>query len=213
MVERDRLSLLVNGPGDVYATAFYIIRGGIVIFCEVGQVVGIAVTEAHEHVVPLAPCALHFLAEVNHVVWQTGAPEGETVRQPLWIIFLSVPGVDTVDGTAVALIVRPGNVTHRVTMIRYLVAIDDLPDAVHVATAADLIPGIVRQTVAVCVLRHHDDTRLVHATEHLVRLFLIGIAPDGEVALSRDIHNRMVEVEGDVPSPSAEGHEVCVNGT
>ena len=120
--------------------------------------------------------------------------------------------VVTVDGAAIALIVRPGDVGHGAPTIGDLIVVDHLADAVHIAAAADLIPRVIRQAVAIGVLRHHHDASLVHAAEDQVSHFLIGIAPDGKVTLAGDIGDGMVEVEGDIASPSAQGHEMGVDG-
>ena len=114
-----------------------------------------------------------------------------------------MPLVDAVDGAAMILIVCPRDIAHGIALIGHLVVVDHLTNAVHVAAATDLIPGIVGQTIAVYILRHHDDTRLIHTTKHLIGLFLIGIAPDGEITLTRDVGNRVVEVEGDIATPAA----------
>ena len=211
-VEVDRLSRLVDGPCDVDAAAFVIIRGGIGIIREVGQVVGIAIAEADEHVVVGAPPAVYLVGEVIHIIWQACAAEGEAVGEPLGVVLLGVVVV-AVDGAALSEIVCPRDIAHGILMIGDLIVVDHLPHAVCVARAADLVPGVVRQAVAVGIFRHHHDACLVHAAKDEVLHLLIGIAPDGEVALAWDVGDGVVEMEGDIASPSSEGHEMCVEGS
>ena len=83
-----------------------------------------------------------------------------------------------------------------------------IPDAIHITTATDLVPRVVRQAIAIDILRHHHHTGLIHTAENKVFHLLIGVAPNGEVALTRDIGNGVVEVEGDIPAPSAKGDDM-----
>ena len=149
------------------------------------------------------------MGEVHHVIRQTRTAEGQVVRQPQRVVLLSVVVVP-VDGATYALIVSPGDVAHRVLAISHLIAIDHLPNTVHVTATADLVPRVVRQSVAVDILRHHHHPSLVHPTEHQVSHLLIRIAPYGEVALSRDIRDRVVEMERDIPAPAAERHDMSI---
>ena len=116
--------------------------------------------------------------------------------------------VVAVDGAAVATIIRPGNITHGVLTVGDLIAIDDLAHAVDIARATDLIPGVVGLTVAVDVLGNHHDAGFVHTAEDEVFHLLIGIAPDSEIALAREVGDGMVEVEGDVTSPATKRHHM-----
>ena len=210
-IEADWLAVLIHSPRDVDATALYVPRVGVSLVSPVGEVVDIAVAEAHEHIVPFAPAFINSLREVEHIVWQPCASEGKAIRQPFWIILLVViETVDSVDNAAVTLIVCPGDIAHGIALVGHLVVIDHLADAVHIARATDLIPGVIGQAVAIRILRHHHDPRLVHTAKHLVGLFLISIAPDGKVALTRDIGDRVVEVEGDITAPASQGDEMSV---
>ena len=116
--------------------------------------------------------------------------------------------VPAVQFAAVAPVVGPGYLAHRVAVVGYLVAVVHQAHAVLVTAALDLIPRVVGQSVAVRVLRHHDDAGLPHPTARKQpQLLLIGVAPDGKVALAGQVGDGVVEVEGDVAAVGTECHE------
>ena len=121
--------------------------------------------------------------------------------------------VITIDGAAITLVICPGNITHGVLTVGYLVTINYLSCAIHIATAADFVPRVVGLSVAVYILRHHYYASLIHTTKHQVLHFLIGVSPYGKVALARHVGDRMIEVERDITAPAAKCYQMRIDRT
>ena len=104
--------------------------------------------------------------------------------------------------SAISLVVCPRDVTHRVTSICHFVVINYFAYAIDITASADFVPWVIWNAVLVLVFRYHYDACLVHASKHQVLHLLIGISPYGKITLTRNIGNRVVEMEGDIASPT-----------
>ena len=84
---------------------------------------------------------------------------------------------------------------------------------VDVGAPLDLVPLVfVGEAIAVRIVGDHDDTWLTATA--LVGLLVVvaeeGIAEDAEVALARDVEDRVVEAHDDVATPATEGDEATL---
>ena len=81
------------------------------------------------------------------------------------------------------------------------VAINHLAHTIHVGTTLQLVPRIVRKSVSIHVLRHHDDAWLTTVLETTVALYQ-------HILLSFHIGNGVVEMEGDIATISTQTNHV-----
>ena len=105
--------------------------------------------------------------------------------------------------------VVPRNVSHRCVGVGYRVVVVRLPYAVSVCRPCKLIPFVVRQCVAVCVLAHHDDARFAAAVRRSRRCGE-SVAFYVNVIFSGHVFHGMREMECDVSSVRSERHQSSV---
>ena len=90
-------------------------------------------------------------------------------------------------------------------MVGDLIAIDHLADAICIGTPAEFVPRVVGQSIAIEILRNHDDPRLGR-TRHVV-------ATNKQVVLAMDIAHGMIKMEGDVAAVPTQGHQSVESAT
>ena len=201
-VEVHGLPALIDSPTDVDRASLLV---------AVRHVVGIAVTEEHQH--PLL-IILPILKKPG-VLWQTGSAEGEVVLKPAGIILLRMAErIHARHNAAATPVVCPRNVVHGVFLIGYAVTVVHLTHAVNIGRAADFIPGVVGQVVMVDILRHHHDAWLARAAKDIgEHRGLHRVAANAEVALTRNISDAVVEVERHIAAEATQrNHAVVVVG-